>query len=168
MAKAVKLYWDSCAWLGLINGEVDKRRELEIVYEHAKQGKYQLWTSTLSVVECRRLATEDKLPKPLSDENEKTINDFFLQPFVMPIPVSLDIAESARKIWRATVGLGKYQDAVHLASALRWDTPVMHTYDREDLLHLDGRFKCKNGETLKICYPDETTDGPLFAKAHLG
>lgn len=168
MAKAVKLYWDSCAWLGLINGEADKRRELEIVYGHAKQGKYQLWTSTLSIVECRRLSSELNQSKPLGEENEKLIGDFFLQPFVMPVPVALDIAESARKIWRSTPGLKKYQDAVHLASALRWDAPVLHTYDHDDLLHLDGKFKCKNGDVLKICYPDETTDGPLFAKAHHG
>lgn len=168
MAKAVKLYWDSCAWIGLINGESDKRRELEIVYEHARQGKYELWTSTLSMVECRRLESETNATKPLSDENEKTISDLFLQSFVKPIPMTLDIAESARKIWRVTPGLKKYQDAVHLASAIRWDTLVLHTYDRDDLLHLDGAFKCKNGEALQICYPDETTDGPLFAKAHHG
>lgn len=164
MAKPLKLYWDSCAWLGLFNGEVDKRRELEIVYGHAKQGKYELWTSTLSMVECRWLGGEKGTPKPMSEENEKTISDFFLQQFVKPIPLSLDIAESARKIWRSTAKLSKYQDAVHIASALRWNTPVLHTYDFADLLHLDGAFTCANGTPLKICYPDETTDGPLFAK----
>jgi predicted nucleic acid-binding protein len=168
LAKAVRLYWDSCAWLGLINGEADKRRELEIVYEHAKQGKYELWTSTLSMIECRWVAGERGTPKPYSEENEKLISDVFLQSFVKPIPLAADIAENARKIWRSTSGLGKYQDAVHVASAIRWDVPVLHTYDRDDLLHLDGAFSCKKGETLKICYPDETTDGPLFARSRNG
>lgn len=165
MAKPLKLYWDSCAWLGFINGEADKKRELEIVYGHARKGTYQLWTSTLSMVECRRLATEEHDPKPLSDEHEQTLKDLFAQPFVKPIPMAVDIAEMARTIWRQTPGLGKFQDAVHVASAIRWNIPILHTYDRDDLLHLDSTFDCRDGTRLTICYPDETTDGALFAKS---
>lgn len=165
MPKPLKLYWDSCAWLGLINGEGDKQRELQIVYGHAKKGHYEIWTSTLSYMECRRLKSELQLPKPLDAANEKIISDIFKQPFVKPIPLTLDIVERARTIWRETPGLSKYQDAVHLASALRWSVPVMHTYDGADLIHLSGSFDCWDGTPLTICYPDETTDGPLFAKA---
>lgn len=165
MAKAVKLYWDSCAWLGLLNEEPDKSRELGIVYGHAKRGKYEIWTSTLAMIECRRFDSELHQKKPLSAENEKKIADLFMQPFVKPIPVAVDIADSARKIWRTTPKLGKYQDAVHLASALRWSVETMHTYDNDDLLHLTGSMNCLNGSPLVICYPDETTDGPLFKKS---
>lgn len=162
MAKAVKLYWDSCAWLGLINGEDGRRRELEIVYGHAQQGRYELWTSTLSMVECRKLSLEGNNSRPLDDAGEKVINDLFMQPFVMPIPLTVDIAGNARKIWRATPGLGKFQDAIHLASSLRWNIETMHTYDKDDLLHLSGKLRCRNDKPLTICYPNETTDGPLF------
>lgn len=161
----LKLYWDSNAWLGLLNGEADKKRELQIVYGHAKKGHYELWTSTWSYMECRRLKSEADLPRPLDPANEKIIADIFRQPCVKPIPVTQDIAELARTTWRETPGLGSYQDAVHLVSALRWNVPVMHTYDRDDLLHLTGSFTCKDGTPLIICYPDETTDGPLFAHA---
>lgn len=165
MAKAVRIYWDSCAWLGLINGEEDKRRELEIVYGNAKQGRYELWTSTLSIVEVRRLKLEQYDPKPLSEGHRAVLRDLFRQPFVKPVPLALDIAENARDLFRRTEGLGKYQDAVHLASALRWDASVLHTYDNKDLTHLSIKFHCRNGEQLPISYPDETTDGPLFARA---
>lgn len=164
MAKPLKLYWDTCAWLGLLNDEPDKSRELKIVYGHARREKYELWTSTLSMVEARRLKVEEHLQKPLDEANEKKISEVFLQPFVKPVPVDLHIAGEARKIWRLTAGLTKYQDAVHLASALRWDIQVMHTYDHDDLLHLSGKFDCRGGTKLTICYPDETTDGPLFSK----
>ncbi|MGW8135549.1 type II toxin-antitoxin system VapC family toxin [Sphingomonas zeae] len=164
MAKPVRIYWDSCAWLGLINGEPDKRRELEIVYGNARQGKYELWTSTLSIVEVRRLRSEQHDPKPLSEDNRNTLRDLFRQPFVKPIPLALDIAEEARDLFRRTKGLGKFPDAVHLASALRWNSSVLHTYDNQDLLHLSMKFDCRNGEKLAISYPDETTDGPLFAR----
>ncbi len=164
MAKPVKIYWDSCAWLGFLNGEGDKKRELEIVYGHARNGRYELWTSTFSMVEVRRLKSEKHAPKPLSDENLRVIRDLFGQPFVMPIPLAQDIAEHARKLVRTTNGLKKYPDAIHLASALRWNVEVMHTYDNQDLLHLNRKFTCRNGRDLIICYPDETTDGPLFAE----
>jgi len=164
LAKAVKLYWDSCAWLGLLNGEADKKRELAILYGHAKAGKFEVWTSTLSMVEVRRLGSEINAPKPLSEANLKLIGDLFGQPFVKPIPLDLEIAVNARALFRVTAGLGKFQDAVHLASAQKWNIPVFHTYDRDDLLHLSDTLACKNAQLLRICYPNETTDGPLFAK----
>lgn len=164
MAKPVKIYWDSCAWIGFLNGETNKKRELEIVYGSARNGNYELWTSTLSMIEVRRLDTEKQDAKPLSEENHKKIKDIFGQPFVKPIPLAQDIAEHARDLVRTTEGLGKFQDAIHLASALRWNTMVMHTYDNSDLLHLDGKLACRNGQALQICYPDETTYGPLFSR----
>lgn len=164
MAKVVKLYWDSCAWIGLLNGEPDKKRELEIVYGHAKRGHYEIWTSTLAITEVRRLKAEEKDAKPLSAANLKVINDLFRQPFVKPVPMAVDIAEHARELVRTVPGLGKWQDAVHLASALRWNILIFHTYDADDLIHLNLKFRCRNNEPLLITYPDETTEGPLFAK----
>jgi predicted nucleic acid-binding protein len=166
MPKPLKLYWDSCAWIGLLNGEADKNRELGIVYSLAQKGNYELWTSTISMVEVRRLRNEKDDPKPLSEENLKVIDSLFRQPFVKPVPLSVDIAEDARKLFRVTSGLGKWQDAIHLASALKWNAATLHTYDNEDLLKHTYMFTCRNGEKLPICYPDETTDGPLFAKAN--
>jgi predicted nucleic acid-binding protein len=163
-SKPVKIYWDSCAWIGLINGEADKRRELEIVYSNARKGHYELWTSALAIGESHRFEGEVRANRPWSDENHETIKNLFRQPCVKVIPLAVDIAENAREIYRNTLGLGKWQDAIHVASAIRWNLPVMHTYDRADLLHLSMRFKCKGGENLAITYPDETTEGPLFAR----
>lgn len=168
LAKLLRVYWDSCAWLGKLNGEADKKRELDIVYGNARRGTCELWTSTISIMEARRLKSENQDVKPLSTENLKHIRDMFRQVFVKMIPLSLDISEHARELVRATPGLSKWQDAVHLASALRWDAAVFHTYDKEDLLHLSEQFACRNGILLPITYPNETADGPLFAKAKQG
>lgn len=149
----------------MLNGEPDKKRELEIVYGHARQDRYELWTSTLAIVEARRLKDEEHDPKPLTAENLRKIEELFRQPFVKPIPLAVDIAESARRLFRETPGLKKWQDAIHLESALRWNVAVFHTYDNDDLLHLNQQLMCRSGELLTICYPDETTDGPLFAQS---
>lgn len=165
MAKALKFYWDSCAWLGLLNGEPEKKRELQIIYDNARSGKCQIWTSALSLMEVKKLKVELQEPKPFDEKHEKTIESIFMQQFVLVTPMDMDIGNSARKLYRRTASLGKVQDAVHICTALKWNIPVLHTYDRQDLIHLSGALKCRNGDGLIICYPDETTDGPLFAKA---
>jgi predicted nucleic acid-binding protein len=168
MAKAKRVYWDTCAWLGFINGEADKKRELGIIYSQAQRGFYEIWTSAVSVVEANRLADEVNQVKPLDPEKLRKLDDLFVQPFIKVVPQDLEIARLARKLFRETAGLGKKWDAVHLATAIRWSVETLHTYDREDLLHLSGKLSCKNGNSLTICYPDETTDGTLFAKKRGG
>lgn len=164
MASAFRVYWDSCAWLGLLNGEADKKRVLETIYTNARNGHCELWTSTLSMVEVRRLRVEETDSKPLKPEHLKTIGDIFKQVFVKPIPLAVDIANDARHLWRITSGLGKWQDAIHLASALRWNCDALHTYDDKDLVHLSMKLERRDGEKLKICHPSETAIGPLFSR----
>lgn len=165
MAKAKRVYWDSCAWLGLLNGEPDKRRELEIVYNAARDGAYELWTSTYSQVEVHRYRSEENTARPWSEANTNKIEQFFLQPFIKLVPVDLEIGRHARQIYRETPGLKKRPDAVHLASALRWPVDAMHTYDRPDLLVLSYKFIGRSGSPLLICKPNEESDGPLFGRA---
>lgn len=165
MAKPIKIYWDTCAWLGLLNGEDDKSRELDILYKLARDGRYEIWTSTLSMLECRFTASEKNTPRLYEATNNATIRSLFQQTFIKPVGIALDIADRAREIWRQNPEITKYQDAVHIASALRWNIETMHTYDYDDLLVMNGRFRCRNGNELTICYPDQTTDGPLFSNA---
>lgn len=140
MPKLRKVYWDSCAWLGLMNCEPNRSRELEIIYNAAKDGLYELWTSTFSLVEANRFKTEDGRAKPLASEELAKIEQFFNQPFIKLIPVDMEIASHARRLCRETSGLSKKQDAIHLASALKWPVEALHTYDGSDLLHLSNRF----------------------------
>lgn len=161
MGKPARVYWDTCAWIGLLNGEPDKKRDLESVYTDARNGKTELWTSTLSMVECRFIDQERETPRPYSEEHDKTINDIFRQPFVKPISLTRDIAEHARHVWRATPSLGSFQDAVHLVSALKFNVDIMHTYDKHDLLHLSEQFTCRNGNPLVISNPSKVI-GTLF------
>ncbi len=165
MAKPARYYWDSCAFLGLLNGEANKRRELEIIYEAARRGDAEIWTSAITLVEVSRLSSEANTPKPFAEANDDVISDLLEQPFIKIVPVDFETGRQARRLLRATPKLKKRPDAIHLASALRWPVSCMHTYDRDDLLHLSGKLTAKDGSKLVICYPDETTDGPLFAQA---
>jgi predicted nucleic acid-binding protein len=168
VAKLKKVYWDSCAWLGLINGEPNKRRGLEIIYSAAKRGDYEIWTSTISLVEVNRLADEKDKKKPLEIGNAEKLQQMFEQPFVKLATLDLKIGRASRKLFRETVGLSKRFDAVHLATALAWSVDALHTYDRDDLLHVSGKLTDAKGRPLLICYPDEHSDGPLFAHLKRG
>ena len=164
MANPIKVYWDSCAWLGLINGEPNRAMELAAVYDQARKGSVEIWTSTLSIVEANRLEAEVGQAKPIPPGSLEALDAMLFQPFIKLVPVDIDIAKWARKLIRETTGLGKKPDAIHLASTIRWDVPTLHTYDGNDLLHLDGKFRCDDGTPLTICEPTDPSDGGLFAK----
>lgn len=162
MADPTRIYWDSCAWLGLVNGEPDKLPSLQSVYGQARLGHIELWTSTMAVVEVNRLSSEMTLPKPIPPESIAKIDGLLFQPFVKLINLDQIIAKRARKIIRETPRLSKKPDAVHLASAIVWNIPIFHTYDRDDLLHLNGTINCMDGTLLEICHARDPFAGGLF------
>lgn len=164
MTEVRRVYWDACCWIGLINGETTKLGGLEYVYKAAMKGEYQIWTSALSLAEVFKLKSEDNTRRPLDDGNLDAIDDMFRQDFVFITTVDLEIGFEARRLLRHTPGLRKAPDAIHLASALRWSVDALHTYDKGDLLRLSGKLKCRSGEWLTICEPDEPPTGPLSGK----
>ena len=162
MPDPLKIYWDSCAWIGLVNGEADKLPALHSVYGNARRGLIQIWTSTMAVVEANRLSSELQMPKPIPPESIAKLDGLLFQPFVHLINLDQIVAKRARKIIRETPKLGKKADAVHLASAILWNVPLFHTYDRDDLLHLNGAINCIDGTPMEIIEARDPFDGGLF------
>jgi predicted nucleic acid-binding protein len=162
MAELQRAYWDSCAWLGLINAEPAKVKSLEYIFEAARRGQYEIWTSTLAHVEVFRLKIEENLPKPYDEDSLDKIRAALEQPFVKLIPLDLEIGRKARQLRRDLSGLRSPADAIHLASALIKSVDPLHTWDGSHLLPFDGKLACKNGKLLRICVPSEPGHGPLF------
>lgn len=162
MADPVNVYWDSCAWLGLLNGEPGRKRILQGVYGQARRGLIQLWTSTIAIVEVNRLSSEMNVPRPISGEGLAIIDDLLFQPFVNPISMDTIVAKRARHLLRQMPGLTKRPDAMHLASAIQWNVAIFHTYDGSDLLHLDGKIQCADGSDMEITLPRDPFGGGLF------
>lgn len=157
-----RVYWDSCAWLGLINAEPAKIAPLQHLYNQAQAGLIEIWTSAVAYVEVFRLASEGNSPPPLDDENLDRIKDVIEQPFIKLIPVDMEIGRKARGLRRSLVGFKGAGDAIHLASALVWNISPLHTWDGSHLLPFDGQLSCKNAVTLEICIPKMPALGPLF------
>lgn len=165
LANPVRLYWDSCAWLALINREPARLPDVDAIYSHARRGNLELWTSTLSIVEANRLTSEVGRPKPIPSASLATIDRVLSQPFVKPISLDIEVAKLARKLVRETPRLGKKADAIHLAAAIKWNIPTFHTYDNDDLLHLNGKITCSDGSPMLICEPVDPFSGGLFGNA---
>ena len=162
MADPVNICWDSCAWLGLLNGEAGRKQVLKAVYGQARQGLIQLWTSTIAIVEVNRLASEMNVPRPVPPDGATLIDDLLFQPFINLLSLDTIVARRARNLLRDTPGLTKRPDAIHLASAIQWNIPTFHTYDGSDLLHLNGKITCADGRAMEICLPRDPFDGGLF------
>jgi predicted nucleic acid-binding protein len=163
MAELPRAYWDACAWLGLLNGEPEKIQSLEHIYELARRGQYEVWTSTIAYVEVFRLNAESKDVKPLKNENLDKIRNVIEQYFVKLIPLDMEIGRHARQLRRELPEFQGAGDAIHLASAIVWNIETLHTWDNSHLLPWNGKVKCKNGSFIKIEIPKYPPPaGPLF------
>ena len=171
MADKSKVYWDSCAWLGLLNKESNKVKELEYVWSQAQKGEVEIWTSTISQIEVVKLASErDEVKRQgsvnkqsiMTEDNLKKIENIFNQPFVKRVPVDVEISSRARRLYREIPKLNKAPDAVHLVSAMKWDIPIIHSYDSKDLLHLSGKVQTDKGNDISIFEPTEIEPDDLL------
>jgi predicted nucleic acid-binding protein len=163
MAKTPLIYWDACAWLGLLNKEAAKHRELDIMWQRGRRGEVRILTSALSMVEVFKKKCEGLDAKPLTDETEAEIAALFEEDHVVRVQLEPNVATQARKLLREHLELKKAPDAIHLATALWWNCDEMQTYDHDNLIGLSGKIPRRDGLLLTICMPDATTDGPLFA-----
>lgn len=157
-----RVYWDSCAWLGLINAEPAKIQGLQLVWGKAQHGELEIWTSAFSIAEVYKRKCEDQWTG-LSPENDAAIDNMFDQDFVKVAQVDLEIGRLAKRLLRAYDKLKKPSDAIHLATAVYWDIEQLHTYDGVDLLGLV--VKTANGSDLEICKPDMIDGENLFTIA---
>lgn len=164
-----QIYWDSCAWIGLLCSEQDKITALRSIWEDAKAGKYEIWTSVYAYLEViHSKAPYGEAYPPESDD--KKVEDILSQEFVIRVQIDVSVARLAKKLKRDLhhKGLKKRSDAIHLATALYYNSEELHTWDASDLLQFDNQLKCKNGNNLKIIIPAaDKMHVPLFAQMHL-
>lgn len=156
MSDRRRVYWDACAWLGLLNGEADKNAGLMQVWRKAEQGELEIWTSAFCIAEVYRLKCEDEWTA-LVPENDAKINNLFDQDFVKVVQLDSEIAKLAKTLLRTHAKLKKPSDGIHLATAVYWEVDQLHTYDGSDLLGL--KVPLLSGGELAICKAD-MVDGP--------
>lgn len=148
------VYWDSDAFLRVINGEEDRafnadsenaRKILDScqdVWSQAQKGVIHIVTSTLTVAE---VIHKNSTPK-LDPKHRKEINNFFLRSFISLKPLTREIAELARDVvWDNNI---KAKDAVHVATCAHFKIEELHSID----LSKHGTIKI-NGFSINAIIP---------------
>ena len=161
-----RIYWDACAWISYINKEMngpgspytDPRFEMcRETLKAAETGEIEIVTSAFNLAEvCKRSP----------DPSAPAINlpAFFDQPYILLVPVDKVVGLRAQNLQLAGLFGIKPPDAVHLASALVHNVPVMHTFDAK-LLDLDMRLTLEDGNQLRICKPTKEKPEPPLLEA---
>lgn len=164
MADGPKFYWDACMWIALINRETGRFDSCRHIIELAQRKQVQIWTSTFTYAEVfKRKCADDATG--IASADDKSFEDYLEQDFVNLIQVDADVGRAARRLLREYPKIAKPQDAIHVASALLQSVPLLHTFDRSDLIALSGQIKCLDGQTLKIEPPTPPPDpmaGTMF------
>lgn len=167
MGKQRARYWDSNIWLGILNAEPDKLVACTNLLERARDGEFIIVSSAITLAEVIRMrGTSIKLDR----EKDQIMRDFFKREYISIRNVDRLTAELARElVWKyrdivtdKTKEL-KPWDAIHMATALRLDIPLLNTYD-PDLLQLNGKEKCGNGSLLEVRPPEEVDMVSLFSQ----
>lgn len=161
-----RIYWDACAWIGLINEEPDKVDGCRYFIEAAERGDVEIVTSHFTLAEVYKRKCEGQT-KQLAQERDVIFEEYLQQDHVTLVQVDFDVGVLARRFLRQFEILNKPQDAIHLATAVIESVDELHTFDGDDLLDLDGLVDRLDGEKLRICKPERPPqdDGPLFADA---
>lgn len=117
------VYWDSPAFLGLLNSEADKVLSCEDVWRAAERGLITIVTSTLTVAE---VIYSKGVPK-LDPAKRPLVSNFFRAGHIVQKPLTRAIAELARDVvWDSNV---KPKDAVHIATSAYFKIKEFHTFD---------------------------------------
>jgi predicted nucleic acid-binding protein len=156
---ASRVYWDACAWIAYIQKEMpgpettftEPRYEMcRQILRRAEAGDLEIATSAYTLSEVCK--------KPLN-QTVPGINlpAFFQQRYIVVVSVDMQIGLKAQSLQLAGVAGLKPQDATHVASALVWSIPVLHTFD-DKLLKLDKVLQMDDGNQLRIVRPTEESD----------
>lgn len=120
------VYWDSDAFLRLLNGDGTSAEisGCEDVWATCQKGTAHLVTSTLTIAEIihkKSTPKMDPIHRPL-------VNNFFRDTFISLKPLTREIAELARDVvWDSNI---MPKDAIHVATCAYFKIRELHSFDR--------------------------------------
>lgn len=160
-------YWDACVFHALFKQEDGRMETCLRIQEAARNGSVHIYTSAVTLIECLWIKGQlepSGRPDKLLPEHEEKIQRYFMQPFIKIINCDRRIAESARALIWQNPHL-KWKDAVHVATALSQPIDLLHSYDNNDIVSLNGKI---GSPPLKICNPGDgdgfESSGGLFPR----
>ena len=120
-----RVYWDSDCFIGWFEGEADKVEACQEVLDHAARGHVKIITSALTIAEAMALRGYPKVPS----SKRSLVERFFKHKYIGTMTVTRRIGEHARDlVWDHSI---KPKDAIHVASALATNVPILNTFDNK-------------------------------------
>ena len=152
------LYWDPSVFLAYLLDEEGRTDRCEYFLRAAEeQGSFVILTSTLSFVEVVSLGRgEDSDARRVTEDERAEVESFFKREYLVFENVNQFIAREARELIWDYPEL-RYKDATHLATAIRRDVDIVHSFD-DDFTDLDGEI---GNPPLRIEEPSADR-GPLW------
>lgn len=131
-----RYYWDANVFLTYIHQVPERTPDLDALLDAARDGKIEIFTSTLSIVEVA-FGAEEELGGNMSGEIESAIEKLWVSPSpIKLVDFSPLIGRIARKLIRQARERGwslKPADAIHLATAQQMAVTRFHTYEKGKL-----------------------------------
>lgn len=159
MPSKPRYYWDACAWIALIKREPNRFDACKHVIDLAEAGQAEIWTSAFTLAEVFKRNSDTGIVS-LEANKDIEFEDYIEKEFVIKVQVDTDVGTAARRLLRTHPEIGKPQDAIHVATALLYDIDELHTFDRKDLLALNGVLDRADGKKLSICPPPNPPPPP--------
>lgn len=123
--------WDSCTIISYLAGK-QVAADCRLIIGQAERTELEIVVSVLAEAEVVKLDGE------LQQDCEAMIREFFGRDYIIRAALDIPVAALARELVRRYQGL-KPLDAVHIATALHHNIPVLETYDA-------GMIKLVNGK----------------------
>lgn len=118
-----RIYWDSSSFLALLQAEHERVQACTDTLQAAKDGNFLIVTSALTIAEVLWLRGAPKV----TEEKEKIVNNFFRRSSIRVVNLDREIAQNAQRlVWDNGV---KPKDAIHIATAQRYDCAIFETFD---------------------------------------
>lgn len=146
-----KPYADSSIFFAIIKKETElcssglmRWQVAERILRDAEQGQYQIYTSTITLAEVRRIRERNV---QLTQDELITVAHFFRHEYLRVSAVTREIAELAQLLG-AQHGIWP-MDAIHLATAIQLRCDVLMVWDKR----FSARFQGASVEGVRILEP---------------
>jgi len=144
-----KICWETSCFTARFNEEPGRVDVCKAILEAAKKGEVELYTSFITVCEWAKIKGE------YASEAEDTIAEYLRNPYIRLVPIDWSISRITRDLVR------RYKlnvrDAIHLATAIKLKVDVLHTYDEDHLISLNGKIPEVNVVICKPVFNMQTT-----------
>jgi predicted nucleic acid-binding protein len=140
----VKVYWDSCCFLACLNREPEHCAAFDDIIKEAEGKRLKIVASPLTLAEVMHIKGYSRC----SRSQQEQIKRFFDQQYISIRDVTSFIGFKAQELLWENTALQPW-DALHLATALFYKIPTLHTTDKV-LLQLSNKFR---QDEITICKP---------------